>query len=62
MSHLEAAHVTHDLHTVRSRLRELPTEPVGSDNVLRRLVDQHRSVIEWLTTPVGKRLYKPPRN
>jgi len=62
MSHLEAAHLPHDLHSVRSRLRELPTEPAGRHGALRRLLDQHRSLLEWLTTPVGKRLYKPSRS
>jgi len=52
----------HDLHSVRSRLRELPTEPAGRHGALRRLLDQHRSLLEWLTTPVGKRLYKPSRS
>jgi hypothetical protein len=59
MSHLEAAALTHDLHHVRSRLRELPLEPQDGGSKLRRLLDQHRNLVEWLTTPVGKRLYKP---
>jgi len=61
MSHLEAARLPNDLHNVRSRLRETPAESPQGKSPVRRFLDQHRGVVEWLTTPVGKRLYRPSR-
>ena len=61
MSHLEAANLTSDLRNIRSRLRETALEPAVGETPLRRLLDQHRDLVDWLTTPLGRRLYKGSR-